>query len=99
MMTPEGRVKAEIKAYLKDIGAYQFWPVQTGMGAATVDCLACIKGRFWAIEVKRPGGRATPRQVITLQNVRDAHGTAVVVTSVEELKSWHPTVLLRDDDL
>lgn len=82
MMTPEGRVKAEIKKYLESIGAYQFWPVQSGFGAATVDCLACIKGKFLAIEVKRPeGGKLTGRQRNTLQKVADANGRWVVATS------------------
>ena len=35
MRGPEAKVKDAIKTYLKEIGAYQFWPVQTGYGAAT----------------------------------------------------------------
>ena len=79
MKTPEGKVKDEIKAYLKSIGAYQFWPVQTGYGAATVDCLACYLGRFIAIEAKRPGGQPTARQLKTLGDVEVAWGYAIVV--------------------
>lgn len=83
-MTPEGDVKRQIKAYLKSIGAYQFWPVQTGMGASTVDCLACVNGKFFAIEVKRKGVmQATPRQRQTIKAVSDAKGVAFVTDSLD----------------
>ena len=89
MMTPEGRVKAEIKAYLTSLGAYQFWPVQTGYGAATVDCLACLRGRFLAIEVKRPGiKKGTVRQEKVLKEVREARGFGIVVDDVAQLRAW-----------
>ena len=85
-MTPEGKVKAEIKKALKARGAYQFWPVQRGFGAATVDCLACDAGRFIAIEVKREdGGVLTGRQKATLHEVALAGGIAVVARSWEEV--------------
>ena len=79
-MTPEGRVKQQIKAYLRSIGAYQFWPVQMGFGSPTVDCLACINGKFYGIEVKRPGhaNMATPRQEATIHAIRYAKGEAFV---------------------
>jgi hypothetical protein len=82
MKTPEGKVKDEIKTYLNSIGAYHFWPVQTGYGAATVDCLGCFEGCFFAIEAKRPGGKPTARQLLTLQQVRSAGGLGIVADSV-----------------
>lgn len=78
MMTPEGRVKAKLKKILG--GAYQFWPVQTGYGAATVDVLACIVGRFWGIECKAPGKKPTPRQLTTMKQIRAAGGRTFWVT-------------------
>ncbi len=78
-MTPEGKVKKEIKDALKARGAYQFWPVQRGYGVATVDCLACDDGRFVAIEVKRAdGGVLTGRQKAVLAEVAKAGGVHVV---------------------
>ena len=85
-MTPESHVKKEIKEYLTSIGAYQFWPVQTGFGASTVDCLACINGCFFAIEVKRPGTmQATPRQNLTIRQVTAAKGIAFITDSLERV--------------
>lgn len=80
--TPEGKVKDEIKAHLKALGAYFFMPVQMGFGVRTVDILACFKGRFLAIEVKRPGGGVlTDNQRGVLVAVRRAGGVALVATS------------------
>ena len=86
-MTPEGKVKAQIRQYLDAIGAYHFWPVQSGYGAATVDCLACVNGRWVAIEVKRPGVvEATPRQRRVLAKVHEAGGFGFVTDSLTRTK-------------
>jgi hypothetical protein len=85
--TPEGVEKAKVKKYLDTLGAYHYWPVPGGFGAQTVDCLACIPsfgaGRFVAIEVKAPGGRATQRQWQTLSQVTDAKGMVCIGTGDE----------------
>lgn len=86
MTTPEGRVKNEVKKQLKALGAYQFWPVQTGMGAKTVDCLACLQGQFVAIETKAPGRKPTPLQLVTLSCIAVARGLTLVIDSVDEAK-------------
>lgn len=78
MKTPEGYEKDEVKKYLDSIGAYHFWPVQTGIGAATVDCLACIDGYFWAIEVKKDNETGpTKRQARTLAACKKARSMVV----------------------
>lgn len=91
---PEAEVKDQIRAYLKSIGAYQFWPVQMGYGNRTVDCLACIDGRFFAIEVKRADTRPEPTgpQQQCLKEVDLAGGISVVAYSVDDVqlkvKTW-----------
>lgn len=83
----EKSVKKQIKEYLKSIGAYQFWPVQMGYGARTVDCLVCFQGRFLAIEVKRSeGGRLTAKQCRTLHEIHSARGNVVVATTVDAVR-------------
>lgn len=97
--TPEGKVKAQVKAILKRFGAYQFWPVQTGFGATTVDCLCCIDGKFLAIEVKAKAGKLTPRQELTLREVSKAGGLACIVggkyLSPEGFEAWLTMTLGR----
>lgn len=94
-MTPEGEVKREIKKWLEKKGSevYTFWPVQTGMGRRTVDLLACYRGKFIAIEVKKLGGRPTALQDKVLDQIVAAGGIAFWVDSFEEFHDlWHLTV-------
>ena len=79
MATPESRVKAKVKKLLKEHGAYQFWPVQTGYGAKTLDCLACHRGYFVAIETKAPGKKPTDLQWVTVEQIQMSGGIAMVV--------------------
>lgn len=80
-MTPEGRVKKMVIKALDSLGTdcYRFMPVQSGFGSQTLDYLACIKGRFVAIETKAPGKKLTPMQGITKAAIEAAGGIVLVV--------------------
>jgi hypothetical protein len=88
-MTPEGKVKAKVKRLLKEHDAYFFMPVQTGYGAPTLDFLVCVYGFFVAIETKAGKARPTQRQELTINEIRQAGGFAIVVredtTSLESM--------------
>jgi hypothetical protein len=96
--TPEGRVKDKVKRLLKKHGAYQFWPVQMGYGAATLDCLGCHNGHFFGIETKAPGKKPTPRQRLTMDDMREANGAVFVIgergshdsgySGMDKLETW-----------
>ncbi len=74
-MTPEKKIKDAVRAYLKEIGAYYFMPVQMGYGASTIDFLVCHKGRFYGIETKRAGvDKGTPRQECIMREIAEAGG-------------------------
>ena len=81
MTTPESKVKAKLKQALKELPHpfYQFWPVQTGMGAPTLDMLGCYKGNFIAIETKARGKHPTPRQHMLIEQIEQAGGWAYVI--------------------
>jgi hypothetical protein len=88
MSTPEGKVKTALKNALKRLPrCYPFWPVQMGLGAATLDCLLCINGQFVAIETKAPGETLTARQEITRDEIVAAGGIVIVVDSTVEAKA------------
>ena len=75
----ESDVKRAVKKYLTGLGAYWYMPVPMGYGAATVDFLVCHKGRFYAIETKRPGVvGCTVRQEATLKLVQLAGGISII---------------------
>jgi len=48
--------------------------------------VGCLRGKMFALEVKRPGGKATELQLHELKRIRDAGGMAAVVESVNEVK-------------
>ena len=79
----ERDVKRKLRELLDEIGAYQYWPVPMGLGAATVDVLFCYRGWFYAVETKRPGvNKSTPRQASVLREVAAAGGGIAVENSV-----------------
>lgn len=82
MAGPEAKVKARVKKTLKAFGCYQHWPVQTGYGAACLDCHACHNGLYFVVETKAPGKYPTPRQELTIEDVENAGGKTFVIGSV-----------------
>lgn len=81
-------VKAIMK-YLKTVPRCFAWKEHGGMyGTAGIpDVIACIDGRFFTFEVKTDIGKPTKLQEATIRKILAAGGTAVVVRSVEEVKS------------
>jgi hypothetical protein len=89
--TPESKVKAKIKAILKEHGVYYAMPIGTGYGNAGVpDFLCCIKGRFVAIEAKANGGKTTALQDKNLRDIGLAGGITFVLNedNVEALSGY-----------
>jgi hypothetical protein len=84
MKTPEGRVKDAIRKWLRGEDVYIFSPVQTGYGSRTLDLLICWCGRFVAIEVKRPGGKATKLQEQIMEDIIAAGGIAFCTDSLDD---------------
>ena len=96
-MTPEGKVKEKIKAYLKEVGAWYYMPVQNGMGVVGIpDLVCCYKGYFVGIETKAPKKKpttkaqrwkkATANQQRRLTEIRDAGGYAIVADDLQQAK-------------
>lgn len=94
--TPEGRVKAKVKAELKRRVAWHYMPVQNGMGVVGIpDIIACYRGFFLAIETKAPSKnpttpeqrwkKATPNQQQRISEIRHAEGIALVVDDVQQV--------------
>lgn len=88
-MTPEGRVKKQVKEYLKSIGAWYYMPVSNGMGrVGCPDILVCYKGLFMAFETKAPGKirNVTANQQREIDDILRVNGLARVVDDVEQVK-------------
>ncbi len=84
-VTPEGKVKVKVKNLLNAYGTYHFWPVQTGMGARTLDCLGCHNGRAFAIETKAPGKKMTEQQRAIADRMEYSRCKVFEISSPDEL--------------
>ena len=87
-MTPEGKVKEKVKAIIKAYKphVYSHWPVLNGMGAPTLDCVGCANGEYFAVETKADGKALTPRQLVTLEEMRKAGARVFIIVGVDDLE-------------
>lgn len=85
----EKRIENQIKGFLDSIGA---WHIKTHGSmfskAGTPDIVACVNGRFVAIEVKQPGGIVSELQKAHIHLIQNAGGVAFVAYSLEETKKY-----------
>lgn len=87
MPTPESRVKDQIKKWLKDQKIF-FWSNAAGPYSVhgLPDLMALHAGVLYGIEVKRPGGKATPHQLRFIAAIQGAGGRAAVCDSLEAVQ-------------
>lgn len=79
-MTPEGKVKKQVKKILDDLGAYHFSPMMDGYGRSGVpDIIACYKGKFIGIECKAGDNKPTLLQLRNIEDIKRNQGLAIVV--------------------
>ncbi len=90
-MTPEAKVKAKIRAYLKSIpGCWFFMPIG---GPFTVhgvpDIIGLVDGAFFGIEVKAPGKETnvTANQESAMAAINGAGGLAFVASNVASVRA------------
>lgn len=78
--TPEGKVKAKVKALLNKYDIYHFMPATGGYGRSGVpDFICCVRGKFLAIECKAGDARPTALQVREMDRITQAGGVSFVI--------------------
>ena len=90
-MTPEGKVKARVKAILDSMKVYYFMPSTGGYGRSGIpDIIGCRNGVFFGIECKANGSKTTALQEREIKRINDAGGCALVVdeVNVEIVPRW-----------
>lgn len=95
-MTPEAKVKAQIKQALESVqGCYFFMPPANGYGRAGIpDFVGCLNGLFFAIEAKAGKGTTTALQDREIEKIKNCGGFAIVVNEnnvsrlATELEAW-----------
>lgn len=84
----EKTVVDKIRKYLLSLpGCYVFKVHGSQFTTGQPDLIGCLEGKTFCLEVKRPGGRATPLQLKRLREWGEAGAMVGVVTSVEEVKN------------
>lgn len=87
-MVKEQNIQTSIMNYISSIGGL---PIKfNNMGiyakAGVSDILACIKGRFVAIEVKRPGNKPSAAQLQFIAAVNSIGGLAFWADNLQDVK-------------
>ena len=84
-MIKESVIQRQIIQHLRGMGAWVFnvhgSPYQT---VGVPDLLVGFRGRFFAMEVKRPGNQLSPAQVKAIEAIRASGSVAGRVESIEE---------------
>lgn len=87
MTAAESKIQGDIIKYLLSIKAYPI-KIVTATEAGNPDLIACYKGQFIAIEVKRRGEKAQKLQLEILRRIIAAGGHGIVVDNLDTLKEW-----------
>ncbi len=90
-MTPEAKVKKQVRKILDELECYYFFPATGGYGASGVpDIVVCYLGHFVGIECKAGDNKPTLLQEKNLENIKKSGGSSIVVNekNLPDLKMW-----------
>lgn len=90
-MTPEAKVKKQVRKILDELECYYFFPATGGYGASGVpDIVVCYLGHFVGIECKAGDNKPTLLQQKNLENIKKSGGSSIVVNenNLPDLKMW-----------
>ena len=87
-MTKEQDIQTSIMNYISSIGGLplKFNNIGIYAKAGVSDILACIRGRFVAIEVKKPGNKPSALQENFIKAVNTVGGLGFWADSLEDVK-------------
>lgn len=88
IMAKEQNIQTSIMNYISSIGGLPIKFNNFGIyaKAGVSDILACIKGRFVAIEVKRPGNKPSAVQLQFIAAVNSIGGLAFWADNLQDVK-------------
>ena len=82
----EVQLKSRVIRQLEDAGAWVLKTHSAGYQRKGIpDIIVCYRGRFAAIETKRPGKCPTRLQAHRMRQIRDADGVAVVIRDARDV--------------
>lgn len=80
-MAGEKNFENRVKTFLKAQGCWvlKYWGGGQFTKAGIPDLLVCCNGHFLAVELKASNGRPSPLQLHTIEEIKNAGGTALVL--------------------
>lgn len=79
-MAEEKRFEEKVKKYLLERGCYYVkYFANRNTKAGIPDILACVRGRWVAIEVKASNGKPSELQLYNRRQIRQAGGIAIIL--------------------
>jgi hypothetical protein len=95
-MTPEAKVKKQVRIILDSLNIYHFSPPGMGLGRSGIpDIIACYNGKFLAIECKAGKNKPTPLQERELNRIMNAGGE-IFIAREENIAELHERLLWMD---
>jgi Holliday junction resolvase len=93
-MAGEKNFENKIKKFLKDRGCwYVKYFANRNTRAGVPDILACVSGRFVAIEVKAENGKPTELQKWNVEQIKNSGGIALILYPAD----WERFVAIIDE--
>lgn len=101
-MAAEKNFENRVKKFLKEHGAWfiKYWGGAAFTKAGVPDLLCCVNGRFIAVELKAPTGKATELQLHTLKEIDSSGGYAILLypNDFELFKNFILCVIADDEN-
>ena len=82
----ENKIQSSIVKFLKKQEGCWTYPTCDRFTVGIPDVIGCLKGQFFALEVKQPTGRLSKVQNYQLAKIRKSGGIAERVNSLGEVK-------------
>lgn len=83
----EADITRQIRQYLDMQGIFHWkqWQGPMSQPKGVSDIIGIYKGRFLAIEIKKPGGKLTPMQAVFILKVNASGGIGFMATSIDDV--------------
>jgi Holliday junction resolvase len=94
MLKSESKIQKEIIAYLKERGCH----VIRNAGSfrnGEADLIACVSGKFVAIEVKKEGEKPKELQLAKQKSIQASGGVSIIAYCVDDVRNALPYLNMR----
>jgi len=81
----EKHITKKTKVFLDSLTVIWYWKVSDRFTSGVPDIVGVYMGRFFAIELKKPGKKASLLQAWTLKNIEEAGGKTLSTSKIEDV--------------